>query len=68
MGADGMRGCQQVKEHGGRIVVQDEATSVVWGMPGAIVGAGLEPTVRPLAEIGATIASWCVNGEGVMAA
>ena len=43
MGSDGTRGALQIREAGGGIVVQDEASSVVWGMPGAVVGA---PTRR----------------------
>ncbi len=55
MGADGLRGCQQIQEHGGRILTQDEATSVVWGMPGYVTRAGLAEVVLPLAEIGPAI-------------
>ncbi len=68
MGEDGMRGCRAVKEHGGRLLVQDEATSVVWGMPGAVVNAGLDPAIAPLSEIGPTIMSWCTGIAGAMAA
>jgi two-component system chemotaxis response regulator CheB len=41
MGQDGLRGCRSIKEAGGRILVQDQASSVVWGMPGAVFDAGL---------------------------
>lgn len=68
MGVDGVQGCQDVKAHGGRLLVQDEATSVVWGMPGAIVSAGLDPVVAPVSEIGSTILSWCANATGAIAA
>lgn len=51
MGQDGYRGCQEVREHGGQIVVQDEATSVVWGMPGFVAKGGLAHAVLPLADI-----------------
>jgi two-component system chemotaxis response regulator CheB len=40
-----------VREQGGFVVAQDEASSVVWGMPGAVVSAGLADVVRPLSEI-----------------
>src|SRR5205807_502196 len=40
MGQDGLRGCEAVRAAGGQIVVQDEASSVVWGMPGFIARAG----------------------------
>ena len=50
MGKDGLRGCETVRELGGRIVVQDEATSVVWGMPRAVFEAGLADAVLPLEQ------------------
>jgi two-component system chemotaxis response regulator CheB len=51
MGQDGLRGCEAVREAGGQILAQDEATSVVWGMPGAVVRAGLADLVLPLSRI-----------------
>ncbi|HLK10309.1 MAG TPA: chemotaxis response regulator protein-glutamate methylesterase [Candidatus Binatia bacterium] len=51
MGRDGLQGCLRVAAAGGQILVQDEATSVVWGMPGAVAGAGLADRVLPLGEI-----------------
>ncbi len=51
MGADGQRGAQLIREAGGQVIVQDEATSVVWGMPGAVATAGLAQGVFPLHEI-----------------
>ncbi len=68
MGEDGMRGCRTLKDHGGRIVVQDEATSVVWGMPGAVANAGLAEVIAPLSEVGPTILSWCTGIAGAIAA
>ena len=56
MGHDGLRGCQRLRAAGAEIVVQDEATSVVWGMPGAVVAAGLADRVRPLPAIAADLA------------
>ncbi len=41
MGQDGLRGCEAIYKAGGYILAQDEASSVVWGMPGAVVKAGL---------------------------
>jgi two-component system, chemotaxis family, protein-glutamate methylesterase/glutaminase len=52
MGQDGMRGAKDVVEKGGRVVGQDEKTSVVWGMPGAVALAGLCSAVLPINEIG----------------
>lgn len=55
MGQDGLRGCRQVREAGGQIIVQDEATSVVWGMPGAVAREGLEDKILPLQAIAGEI-------------
>lgn len=55
MGSDSLKGCQAIRARGGNILAQDEATSVVWGMPGAVVRAGLADTVLPLDEIPAEI-------------
>ena len=55
MGLDGLKGCEAVKNAGGRVVVQDEATSVIWGMPGAVSRAGLASKELPLDKIAAEI-------------
>lgn len=52
MGQDGMVGAQSVVEAGGTVIVQDEMTSVVWGMPGAVATRGLCSAVLPLDQIG----------------
>ena len=51
MGSDGLEGAREVARVGGVLIAQDEATSVVWGMPGAVAGAGLCTAVLPLKEI-----------------
>lgn len=51
MGSDGMRGGKQVVAAGGSVIAQDEATSVVWGMPGAAANAGICAAVLPLGQI-----------------
>jgi two-component system chemotaxis response regulator CheB len=51
MGQDGLAGCQQIVEGGGVTLAQDEKTSVVWGMPGAVAKAGICQAVLPLKEI-----------------
>lgn len=51
MGQDGLRGCEAIRQAGGQVIVQDEATSVVWGMPGFVARAGLANAVLPLGEI-----------------
>lgn len=48
MGQDGLRGCQDLYDLGAEIIVQDEATSVVWGMPGFVARAGLAAAVLPI--------------------
>jgi two-component system chemotaxis response regulator CheB len=55
MGSDGLRGTQALKTAGGYSVVQDQASSVVWGMPGAVAEAGLADGVFPLAALGPEI-------------
>jgi len=55
MGQDGLRGCRQVKEAGGQVLAQDEASSVVWGMPGYVAQEGLADKVLPLNQLAAEI-------------
>ncbi len=55
MGQDGLRGCEELRAQGARIYVQDEASSVVWGMPGFVARAGLADKVLALPQIGAEI-------------
>ena len=55
MGADGRRGSEQLVSRGASVVVQDEPTSVVWGMPGAVAGAGLAEEVLPLDDLGPAV-------------
>ena len=52
MGQDGAKGSKEIVESGGVVAAQDEATSVVWGMPGAVTSAGLCSAVLPLSDIG----------------
>lgn len=56
MGADGREGARLLKQGGGHIWAQDEATSVIYGMPMAIAQAGLADEILPLGEIGARLA------------
>jgi two-component system chemotaxis response regulator CheB len=51
MGQDGLRGGEVVIAGGGALIAQDEASSVVWGMPGAVATAGLCSAVLPVQEI-----------------
>ncbi|MDF0515626.1 chemotaxis response regulator protein-glutamate methylesterase [Bradyrhizobium yuanmingense] len=55
MGSDGMRGGKDVVAAGGSVIAQDEASSVVWGMPGAAANAGICAAILPLNQIGAKV-------------
>ena len=56
MGRDGLAGSKAIVEAGGEVIAQDEFTSVVWGMPGEVVRAGLADAVLPLGQIGVDVA------------
>jgi two-component system chemotaxis response regulator CheB len=68
MGQDGRAGCEVLRARGVEVVVQDEASSVVWGMPGAVVGAGLADVVLPIGEIAAHLTSRLGAGRSPRAA
>jgi two-component system chemotaxis response regulator CheB len=51
MGQDGFRGCERIREAGGQVFVQDQASSVIWGMPGVVVKSGLADKVLPLGQL-----------------
>lgn len=55
MGYDGLKGCKVVVAAGGTVLAQDQASSVVWGMPGAVAQAGICNAVLPLGQIGQAI-------------
>jgi len=55
MGQDGLRGCEFIRQAGGSVIAQDEASSVVWGMPGFVARANLAEKVLPLSEIAQAI-------------
>ena len=55
MGQDGLHGCEAVRARGGQVLVQDEESSVVWGMPGFVADAGLADEVLPLNQIAPAI-------------
>jgi len=56
MGSDGLQGSKLIADAGGTIIAQDESSSVVWGMPGQIVRAGLADAITPLDAIGPDLA------------
>ncbi|MTV27371.1 chemotaxis response regulator protein-glutamate methylesterase [Nitriliruptoraceae bacterium ZYF776] len=55
MGYDGRRGSEHVRAAGGHVLAQDQASSVVWGMPGAVVEHGVADEVLPLSQVAAAI-------------
>jgi two-component system, chemotaxis family, protein-glutamate methylesterase/glutaminase len=63
MGQDGQRGCEVIRDAGGRVVAQDEATSVVWGMPGSVAQAGLAEQLLPLNRIADEIIKLTQSGR-----
>jgi len=64
MGQDGLRGCEAIRSAGGQILAQDEASSVVWGMPGYIAKAGLADKVLPLSMMTGEIVRRVENHRG----
>ena len=69
MGSDGLVGCRILRNAGSLVLAQDEATSTVWGMPGAVAAAGLANRVLPLEAIGPEIVrlagGGCIDGPAV---
>jgi two-component system chemotaxis response regulator CheB len=58
MGQDGMRGSREIVEKGGVVMAQDQASSVVWGMPGSVVQEGLAEKILALGEIPDAMKDW----------
>ncbi len=63
MGQDGLEGCRRIREAGGQVLVQDEASSVIWGMPGAVTRAGLADRVLPLSQLASEIVTRTRRGR-----
>jgi two-component system chemotaxis response regulator CheB len=55
MGSDGTHGARHLAKAGATVIAQDEATSIVWGMPGSVVKAGLAHDILPLESIGRSL-------------
>ncbi len=55
MGCDGMKGCMALKEKNAAVYVQDEKSSVIWGMPGSVAKAGMADKILPLSDIASEI-------------
>lgn len=63
MGQDGLRGSERIAEAGGRVLVQDEESSVVWGMPGFVARAGLAEQILPLEQMASEIIRRAFRGR-----
>jgi two-component system chemotaxis response regulator CheB len=61
MGQDGLAGCRALAAAGGMVMAQDEASSVVWGMPGAVARAGLAAALAPPEQIAAKLLAACAG-------
>ncbi|MCB9623973.1 MAG: chemotaxis protein CheB [Sandaracinus sp.] len=63
MGCDGLEGARGLRERGARVLAQDDRSSVVWGMPGEVVRAGLATSVGHPTELGALLEGWSVRAR-----
>ncbi len=63
MGEDALSGCEEIARAGGRVLVQDEATSVVWEMPGRVAQAGLADAVLPIGEVAGELVRRTASGR-----
>lgn len=63
MGRDGLVGSARLVDRGGAVLVQDEPTSAVWGMPRAVAEAGLASAVLPPCELARLVSEWVENGS-----
>jgi len=64
MGSDGVLGAQDIRDAGGNVIIQDEASSVVWGMPGLIHASGLDDAIYPLEQLAAEITRRVTQSRG----
>lgn len=67
MGADGLKGSECLVAAGGRVIAQDEETSVVWGMPGQVAQRGVADAVLPLNKISAEVVQRITMSKGISA-
>jgi two-component system chemotaxis response regulator CheB len=63
MGSDGTQGARRLVQAGGTVLAQDEGTSIVWGMPGSIVKAGLAQDILPLESIGPALKNYIIGSS-----
>jgi two-component system, chemotaxis family, protein-glutamate methylesterase/glutaminase len=64
MGSDGVLGAQEIRDAGGDIIIQDEASSVVWGMPGLVHASGLDDAAYPLDHLATEITRRVLQSRG----
>ena len=63
MGSDGLAGCRLIREHNGTVLAQDQQSSAVWGMPGAVTHAGLAHRTLPLGAMAPEILRLAGRGQ-----
>jgi two-component system, chemotaxis family, protein-glutamate methylesterase/glutaminase len=64
MGSDGVLGAQDIRDAGGNVIIQDEASSVVWGMPGLVHASGLDDAAYPLDQLANEITRRVLHSRG----
>ncbi len=64
MGSDGVLGAQHILEAGGNVIIQDEASSVVWGMPGLVHASGFDDAAYPLDQLAPEITRRVLQSRG----
>jgi len=64
MGSDGVLGAQDIRNAGGGVIIQDEASSVVWGMPGLVHASGLDDAAYPLDQLAEQITRRVLQSRG----
>jgi two-component system, chemotaxis family, protein-glutamate methylesterase/glutaminase len=64
MGSDGVLGAQAIRDAGGNVIIQDESSSVVWGMPGLVQASGLADATYPLHQLAAEITRRVLHSRG----
>jgi two-component system chemotaxis response regulator CheB len=64
MGSDGLAGSRLIRAQGGTVLAQDQATSVIWGMPGAVARAGLAQRILSLQDIAPEILRISTRAQG----
>ena len=65
MGSDGVLGAGQIRAAGGDVIIQDEASSVVWGMPGLVHASGLDDAAFPVDQLASEITRRVLHSRGV---